>query len=32
LSHPERYRHFLVLRVDVSDVPNPEEIEHELAN
>lgn len=32
LSHPERYRHFLVLRVDVSDVPDPEEIEHELAN
>ncbi|TAN27202.1 MAG: rod shape-determining protein MreC [Castellaniella sp.] len=32
LSHPERYRHFLVLQVDVSDVPNPEEIEHELAN
>ncbi|CAM5198634.1 Cell shape-determining protein MreC OS=Castellaniella defragrans OX=75697 GN=HNR28_002720 PE=3 SV=1 [Castellaniella defragrans] len=32
LSHPERYRHFLVLQVDVSDVPDPKEIEHELAN
>ena len=32
LSHPERYRHFLVLRVDVSDVPNPKEIEHELTH
>ncbi|MDY0308536.1 MAG: rod shape-determining protein MreC [Castellaniella sp.] len=30
LSHPERYRHFLVLRVDVADVPRPEEIEHAL--
>src|SRR5690606_32865461 len=30
LSHPERYRHFLVLRVDVDDVPHPEEIEHDL--
>jgi rod shape-determining protein MreC len=32
LSHPERYRHFLVLRVDVGDVPKPEEIEHELTH
>jgi len=30
LSHPERYRHFLVLRVDVSKVPKPEEIERAL--
>ena len=30
LSHPERYRHFLVLRVDVADIPQPEEIEHAL--
>ena len=30
LSHPERYRHFLVLRVDVSKVPKSEEIERAL--
>lgn len=32
LSHPERYRHFLVLRVDVSNVPDPKEIEHEISS
>ncbi|HET8598074.1 MAG TPA: rod shape-determining protein MreC [Castellaniella sp.] len=32
LSHPERYRHFLVLRVDVSKVPKPEEIERALGS
>ncbi|WP_322995654.1 rod shape-determining protein MreC [Castellaniella sp.] len=31
LSHPERYRHFLVLRVDVSKIPQSEELEHALA-
>lgn len=30
LSHPERYRHFLVLRVDLSNAPKPEEIERAL--
>ncbi|MER1968700.1 rod shape-determining protein MreC [Castellaniella sp. GW247-6E4] len=30
LSHPERYRHFLVLRVDVGDAPTPaHEASHE---
>lgn len=32
LSHPERYRHFLVLRVDMSKVPNPQEIQHALGD
>ncbi len=32
LSHPERYRHFLVLRVDVASIPKPEEVEHALAD
>lgn len=31
LSHPERYRHFLVLLVDVSKTPQAEEIERALA-
>lgn len=31
LSHPERYRHFLVLRVDVSKIPEAEELAHALA-
>ncbi|MGB6154637.1 MAG: rod shape-determining protein MreC [Castellaniella sp.] len=28
LSHPERYRHFLVLKVDVSGIPQPQEFEN----
>lgn len=31
LSHPERYRHFLVLQVDVGKMPVPGEVNHELA-
>lgn len=31
-SHPERYRHFLVLRVDGSEIPDPKEIQRELAH
>lgn len=30
-SHPERYRHFLVLQIDVDSVPEPAEIENALA-
>lgn len=30
MSHPERYRHFLVLHTDKADTPNSAEIEHEL--
>ncbi len=32
LSHPERYRHFLVLRVDVSKALKPDEVAHALGD
>ncbi|MFT0533190.1 rod shape-determining protein MreC [Castellaniella hirudinis] len=31
LSHPERYRHFLVMRVDTDNLPQAEDLEHALA-